>query len=208
MAVWKVTSLPSTEPLTKDDLRLWLRLPTSFTSEDTLITELIKEARVFIERHTARALITQTIEQYFDTFPVATERDRLGLNGRVLELYIAPVLSITSITYVPTDGNPLNYSGTLNSANYYLDNISGLNSGSWPRITLKKGETWPAVESYPNAVKVTYQAGYGAASDVPGPIKKAIYRLVGRWYYGRKGNDEADFNAVADLLRPYVTKKM
>ena len=208
MAVWKVTSAPATEPLTLTELRTWLRLPTSFTSDDTLITELIKEARLFIERHTARALITQTIEQYFDSFPVATERDRLGLNGRVLELYIAPVISITSITYIPTDGNPTSYSGTLNSSNYYLDNISGLNSGSWPRITLKKGETWPVVESYPNAVKVTYQAGYGSASDVPGVLKKAIYRLAGRWYYGRKGNDEADFNAVADLLRPYVTKKM
>lgn len=208
MAVWKVSSAPATEPLTLTELRTWLRLQTSFTSDDTLITELIKEARLFIERHTARALITQEITQYFDTFPTADQRDRTALNGRVIELYIAPVISITSITYIETDGNPSSYSGTLNSSNYYLDNISGLNSGTPSRITLKKGESWPQTESYPNAVKIIMQCGYGAASDVPGPIKKAIYRLVGRWYYGRKGNDEADFNAVADLLRPYVVKKM
>jgi uncharacterized phiE125 gp8 family phage protein len=207
MAVWQVTSAPVSEPLTLTELRTWLRLPASLTTEDGLITELITEARVFVERHTARALITQTVTEYFDCFPVASRPSAGLFDGRLIKLYVAPVISITSITYIPTDGTPAAYSGTLSASNYFLDNVSGLNSNTSSRITLKKSETWPDIESYANAVKVIYLAGYGAASDVPGPLKKAIYRLVGRWFYGRKGNDEEDFKAVADLLRLYVVSK-
>lgn len=213
MAVWTVSSAPSVEPLTLTELRVWLRLPDSFTSENDLITDLIKQARVFVERHTARALITQTIAEYFDEFPVTAQRGASALDGRIIKLHIAPVVSITAATglsYIATDGTPDTYTAWNNTGNayYFLDIISGSNSIGPARICKKKDVDWPDIEAYPNAVKVVYVAGYGASgASVPGPLKKAIYRLVGRWYYGRKGNDEADFAAIADLIKPYQVHK-
>lgn len=209
MAVWQVTTPPAAEPLVLDDLRTWLRLPVSFTSEDDLIEDLITDARVFIERHTARALITQTITEYFDEFPSA-DRATKPLDARIIKLHIAPVVSITSVSYIASDGDPSNYSTWDNTGNaaYFLDNISGANGIGPARICKKKGVTWPEIEAYPNAVKVVYVAGYGASgASVPGPLKKAIYRLVGRWYYGRKGNEKDDFELVSDLLKPYQVHK-
>lgn len=207
MAVWQVSSAPAAEPLTLVQARMWLNLPTSFTAQNDLITELITDARVFIERHTARALINQTITEYLDEFPTA-DRARGALDSRIIKLHIAPVVSITSITYIPEGGTPASYSGTFASTDYFLDNISGANSIGPARICKKKDVSWPTIEPYTNAVKIIYPCGYGASgSSVPGPLKKAMYRLIGRWYYGRKGNDEADFAAVADLLKPYIVHK-
>lgn len=212
MAVWQVSTAPAAEPLTLSELRIWLRLPDSFTSEDSLITELIKEARVFIERHTARALITQTITEYFDEFP-APDRMSKGFDTRIIKLHIAPVVSIATaagVSYIAEDGTPDAYTNWDNTGNakYFLDIISGSNSIGPARICKRKGVDWPEIEAYPNAVKVVYVAGYGASgASVPGPLKKAIYRLVGRWYYGRKGSDDADFNAIADLIKPYQVHK-
>lgn len=207
MAVWQVSSAPAVEPLTRDQARMWLNLPTSFTAQNDLIEELIIDARVFIERHTARALINQTITEYLDEFPTA-DRARGVLDSRIIKLHIAPVREITSITYIPADGTPASYSGTFASTDYFLDNISGANGIGPARICKKKDVSWPTIEPYTNAVKIIYPCGYGASgSSVPGPLKKAMYRLIGRWYYGRKGNDEADFAAVADLLKPYIVHK-
>lgn len=209
MAVWQVSSAPSVEPLTLDELRTWLRLPDSFTSENDLITDLIKQARVFVERHTARALITQTITEYFDEFPTV-DRATKPLDARIIRLHIAPVVSITSISYIATDGTPALYTTWDNTGNaaYFVDAISGANGIGPARICKKKNVDWPTIEAYPNAVKVVYVVGFGASgSSVPGPLKMAIYRLVGRWYYSRKGNEKEDFDFVADLLKPYQVHK-
>lgn len=203
MAVWQVTSAPAAEPIVLTDMKNYLKIESGVTEDDDLITELIKNARIFVERHTSRALISQTITEYFDEFPVA-DRSVKALDARLIKLHIAPVVSVTSITYIPTDGTPAAYSGTFVATDYFLDNISGSNSIGPARICKKKGVDWPTIEPYANAVKVVYPVGYGASgSDVPGPIKTAIRRLVGSWYYGRKGSFDNDWESVADLLSPY-----
>lgn len=207
MAVWQVSSAPGAEPLLLADVKNYLKIETAITEDDTFITELIKNARVFVERHLARALINQTITEYFDEFPTADRAQKL-LDARVIKLHIAPVVSITSITYIPADGTPASYSGVFADTNYFLDNISGANGIGPARICKKKGVSWPTVEPYTNAVKVIYTVGYGAAgTDVPGPILTAMRRLVGAWYYGRKGSFDNDFASVADLLKPYQVHK-
>ena len=208
MAVWQVTSAPAAEPLLLADVKNYLKIESSVTEDDDLITELIKNARIFVERHTARALITQTITEYFDEFPAV---DKVKpLNSRILKLHMAPAQSVTSVSYVAADGDPSSYTTWDNTGNaaYFTDLVSGLNSIGPARICKKKGVDWPEIEEYANAVKVVYVAGYGAAgTSVPGPILTAMRRLVGSWYYGRKGSFEDDWKSVEDLLKPYQVHK-
>jgi len=211
MAVWNVSVPPATEPLELEDVKNYLKV--TFDSDDDLIADLVQSARVFVERHTSRALIEQTITEYFDEFPVIDFRTpvRNPLHGRIIELHIAPVSVIEAdgISYVASGGDLSNYTFWDNTANskYFLDRISGSNGIGPARICKKNGVDWPSVEPYANAVSVQYTAGYGAAADVPGPLKMAIRRLVGLWYYPNKGSTGDDFEAVKDLLNPYKVHK-
>ncbi len=63
-----------------------------------------------------------------------------------------------------------------------------------------------------DAVRVTFTAGYGAASDVPAAIKQAIKMLVAFWYENRESANitesfETPFG-VKTLLAPYFRKRL
>jgi uncharacterized phiE125 gp8 family phage protein len=209
MAVWQITTPPAAEPVLLAEMKNYLKIESSVTDDDDLIESLIKDARLFVERLTARSLITQTITEYFDEFP-AMDRSTKPLDARVIKLHRAPVVSITSVSYIATDNDPSTYTVWDNTGNaaYFLDNISGLNGIGPARICKRKSIDWPSIEPYTNAVKVIYVTGYGSAgTDVPGPIVTAIRRLVGAWYYGRKGSFDEDFQAVNELLKPYQVHK-
>lgn len=212
MAVWVVSTAPSIEPLTRAEMKNYLKIPAAVTSDDNLIDSFIKEARMFVERHTSRALITQTVTEYFDSFPTIANV-LTPFEARILKLHIAPVQSIaeaTGIAYIPQEGTPASYTNWVNTSNskYFLDTISGSNSIGAARICKVKSVDWPTIEEYTNAVRVIYVAGYGAAAtDIPAQILTAMRRLVGAWYYGRKGSFYDDWNMVEDLLSPYKVHK-
>ena len=54
-----------------------------------------------------------------------------------------------------------------------------------------------------NAVQITYQAGYGAAEDVPDAIKQAMYLLIGDMFENRLTEARPMFNTVDALLAPF-----
>ena len=65
-------------------------------------------------------------------------------------------------------------------------------------------ESWPEVRSNElNAVQITYQAGYGAAEDVPDAIKQAMYLLIGDMFENRLTEARPMFNTVDALLAPF-----
>ena len=211
MATWIVSSLPASEPLTRSEIKNYLKIPSATTADDTLIDDMITGARQFVERYTSRALITQTITEYFDQFPVASSRNDL-LEPRIIKLHIAPVVSITEATglsYIASGGTPAAYTDWDNTGNakYFLDINSGANGLGPARICKRKGVEWPVIEEYPNAVKVVYVAGYGAAgSAVPATIKTAMRRIIGTWYFHRK-TAQNEWQDVLDLLSPYRVHK-
>lgn len=207
MAVWTVTTPPASEPLSLAQAKNYLKIPSAVSADDDLITALIIEARIYVERVTGRALINQTITEYFDHFPTAVT----GLSARIINLYVAPLVSITEATglsYVPDSGTPAAYTAWDNTGNvkYFIDVISGSHGIGPARICKVDGVDWPVIEPYANAVKIVYVAGYGAAgSNVPGPLVRAIYKLIGRWYYHPSLTD--DYSYVSDLLNPYKIHK-
>ena len=55
------------------------------------------------------------------------------------------------------------------------------------RVKQADGESWPAVSDNPQAVVITFVAGYGTGTtDVPEGIRLAIRMLTSHWYESRE----------------------
>jgi uncharacterized phiE125 gp8 family phage protein len=188
----KVITPPATEPVTLAEMRTQLGITdASDTASDTTITRRIIEARQWVEAHIRRALITQTLEIRMDCFP------------EYISLPYPPVISITSVKYIDTDGTEQ----TLGSSNYVLDDYPLV-----PFIREAYGINWPSVRNEPNAVRIRYSAGYGAAASVPETIKEAIMLLVGHWMNFQPQSENGVIIsrvplAIHDILSQYVVSE-
>lgn len=169
---YKVISVPASEPITLSEAKNYLKVEDSYTDDDTLITAIITSVRQYIETYLSTALITQTIEEKWDYIDVRNYQVRQNFN-----LGVNPVQSVTSITYIDTDGD----SQTWSASEYVVDTHRQV-----ARIGIKNGYTWPSIQDEINAFTVTYIAGYGdAASDVPGNILQAMRYLIATYYENR-----------------------
>jgi len=148
----------SQEPVSVDDLRTHVK---SVEDDDDLGIYLTA-ARRAIEEEYATALIPQTCVLRLDRFPYD------GCYGEI-ELRIAHVTSITSITYVDTNGA----TQTLSGSNYLADIYS-----TPARIRPAFGLSWPSTREQMNAVTVTFVAGYATPDAVPFNTKAAILLLA------------------------------
>lgn len=167
------------EPISLADARLHLKLDTSGSPashpDDDLVRALIQAAREWCEAFTRRAFVQRTVRLNLDGFPV---------DGDEIELWSPPVASVTGITYLDENGA----SQTLAASVYTAD------LDAWPpRISLKLDQTWPATADLPQAVKVTYLAGYSPATspadyraNVPASVKAAMKLIIGDLYQNRE----------------------
>ena len=84
------------DPVTLAEARIHLRLPTSIdTDEQDEITRIISAATEYAENYTNRLWTTGNRTEYFDAFPISTDRTRLGL-------YLPSAkggITISSVTY-------------------------------------------------------------------------------------------------------------
>jgi uncharacterized phiE125 gp8 family phage protein len=166
---WKVTTAPTTEPVSLTEAKLHLRV--DHTTDDDLITDLIKVAREWCEAYEGRAYMTQTITAYMDRFC-----------GEIL-LPRPPLLSVTSVKYYDVSDSQQ----TLSSSNYDVDTTAEPG-----RITLAYGYTWPATLPDENAIEIIYKAGYSVTADdatsVPSRVKTAIKLIIGHLYENRENS--------------------
>lgn len=126
---------PALEPLEVAEAKLYARV--THTDEDELFQALIQTARELVEGR-GIAIHTQTWELSLDRFPVC------------IRVPIAPLQSVTSITYTDADGA----SQVLASSGYTVDTRSRP-----ARILPAYGTSWPATRAVPNAVIVKFVAG-------------------------------------------------
>lgn len=169
----KVTVQPAEEPVTLAEAKAWLKVQGS--AEDDLLNSLITAARQKVEEYTNLKLVTQTIEEVYDCFPTYYE----GMNYGALPLTCSPLIAVSSVEYQATAGT---YT-TLSTDSYTVHDYS-----KPATITPVYSGNWPTHILFPESVKVTYTAGFGAASAVPGILKNAILKIIAQWYEKRQEN--------------------
>lgn len=163
--MYKVITGPASIAIDVQEAKNHLKVDTN--ADDQLIESLIRTATEVVEHDTGRCLLSQTIRENWDCLPC----------GRVIELSLSPLSSVTHVKYL-NDGGTLT---TFDSANYTVDSDS-----EPPRIVLNPNTSWPNLGSYPNALQVTYVAGSSTVADVPYQAKQAILLQVAYMYEKRE----------------------
>lgn len=163
---------PSIEPVSRTIFKIARREDQDEHEQDALADALIAAARQLVEEETTRQLITATWRLGLPHWPTC-------YGGRI-ELRRPPVQSITSVTYLDTDG----VQQTLDSSLYLLDAASP-NRPGW--LYPAYNQTWPDARLQPNSIQVTFTCGYGAtAASVPHTARQAIQLLAGHWWENRE----------------------
>ena len=164
----KLITAAADVPVTLTEAKAHLRV--DFSTDDTLISTLTKVATEYCERRLARAIITQTWEQYLDEFPCDTD---------TIEVKLPTLQTLTSIKYYDSD----NVLQTWDASNYEVDAIS-----EPAKVRLASGKSFPGTYDRLNAVIIKFNAGYGAAStNIHETIRQAIKLLISHFYENREG---------------------
>lgn len=180
MPKYTVTSAPASEPVTASDFRDF-HLNITDSTKETGLDELVTTVRKYIERKYDKAIITQTITETFDKWP---------LYYRQLELAVSPVASVTSIKYYDED----NSLQTWDSSNYHVSK-----GRLHCLIELADGASFPDLYDKPDAIEVAYVAGDEVAEE---HVKHFIRQAVGRLYYDKEAFDMIMKNT--ELLFPEI----
>ena len=182
-------STPATGlPVSLAEARAHLRAE-GITYDNDLIEAYIRAAAGAVETSYSLALLTQTVVQTHTGFPES---------GDAFFFRVRPVVSITSIAYIDSDG----VSQTWANTNYEAE---GLNSPiGFPSLWTKFEKEYPVAASVPNAVTITYQAGFGADStSVPANIRLAMLHMVADMYESREDKARTLPTVSKALLRTY-----
>lgn len=177
-------------PITLDEAKrhLWLE---DADADDIYIVELIKAARLIIEDHINRSIMTQHWQLVLDTWP----------SNDYIDLPRGPVQSVTTIkTYDEDDAET-----TFSSTNYFVDTVND-------RVSLNLGNTWPTDLRPYNAIIIDYKTGYSNVDKIPGGIRIAIKILLSYLYDNRStvttdNIKELPMNLNA-ILEPYKIKRL
>lgn len=163
-------------------------------ANDMLIAAQLRAAIGAIENRTGRALSPKRFTERGARFPCGY--------GERLTLTKDPVASIVSVTYVDNDG----VEQDLDAADY-----RSIEGEPWS-IIAPFGGSFPATEERPDAVRVTYVAGY-PEGECPPELQSAVLLMLGHLYMNREavnvGNLVTDLPlAVEWLCNPYCRRRV
>jgi uncharacterized phiE125 gp8 family phage protein len=178
----RVVTPPTSEPVTIPEAKAQLSIGASDDAHDVELASFIAAAREEWERDTSTALITRTLEHRMAGF-----RD-------VVKLTVRPAIAITSVKYIDEDGAEQ----TVSSGNYYLDT---------DELRFLDTFTQPTTQTRSEAVRITYTAGYGAASTAcPELDRMAIKLSLANRFENRDMIVSANYTRAA--YEALVAKKM
>jgi len=185
---------PSVDLVTLVEAKAHLRV--EHTDEDTYIGGLISAAVSYLDGYSGRmgrALLEQTWTLDFDAF---TDK---------LRLPVGDLISVSSVTYYDAS----NVQQTLATSVW-----TSLTDSRGPYVTLKPSQVWPDAYARPDAIRVTWKAGYGTtAASVPVAIKQAALLLIGQWYAAREAAGDSSMAtelpfAVEALIAPFIKNRI
>lgn len=180
-----IVTAAASEPITLSEAKNFLRVDHS--DDDTLISALITASRQMCEEYTRRILVTTTIDEYFDKFPM----NRWENLSNLIYLSRGPVASITSVKYVDEIGSEV----TITSDQYIIDTIS-----EPARIQSTAG--WFAAAGVVNQVIVRYIVGTDVSS-IPKPLIQGMMLVISDLYDQRNDRVKALPTASEYLWNPY-----
>ncbi len=159
----KLITPSTTEPFTIEEIKLYLRVEGN--EEDSLIGDLIKNAREYAENFTNRVIMPATYEAVLSY----SDYQRL-----YVDIPTSPIIELQTIKY---------FDGTEVEQNFLIDNDFNLDSYREPyRIKFINSIT-ESTKLYP--VRITFIAGY-EIGKIPGNIKMAMRYLIAKWYEYRE----------------------
>jgi uncharacterized phiE125 gp8 family phage protein len=159
------TTEPSTPVVSVSDAKIHLRV--DHNTEDQLIARIVDASTEQCESFQRRAYCTQTWRLTLPRFP----------HGRVIRLPRPPLQSVDSITYRTPGGDTV----TLSTDAYRI------NGDATPgEVILNRGHSWPSTAYEPDAIQITYVAGYGDAADIPAAERSAVLLYSGHLYENRE----------------------
>lgn len=161
--------------------KLQLRLESSYTAEDDLITLYINAAVTAAESYINGAIQAKTLVIKLDEMPT----------GFTFSLF--PVRSITSISYYDVDNSSQNL---VSGTDYHVET----DGEKYNKIVFD--EVYNTYDR-PDAVTITAAIGYVDSDAVPVPIKQAILLMVSDMYERREDRADVNYKASSALLHPY-----
>ncbi len=184
-------------PISLDDAKRHLRV--EHNDEDALILALVAVATAELETVLGRTLCETTWQASLDAFP----------QDDALFLPMVPLLTLDALAHYDETGLL-----TMFDMNAII-----VDAVSEPaRILPAPGTTWPATQARPNAVLVTYKAGYklgGSTAEQQAAVPPeavawlklrigALYTHRESWTVGDKLNDNPFIDRLIDGLRVYA----
>lgn len=153
-----VITPPGEPPVPLAEAKAYLRI--GHDGEDGLVSELVASATDRLERAGSLALVTRTLERAYPAWPAA-------LSGRGVPLHPRPVRALVSVELVEEGG-----------AREAVTTRFVLHGG---QLCLKPWSFAPPIPAGGYAA-VRFEAGFGAAADVPGDLTLAVKMLAGDAY--------------------------
>ncbi|ESX86956.1 phage head-tail connector protein [Mesorhizobium sp. LNJC405B00] len=158
------------------------------TVHDDMINRLIAAVTAKLDGERGllgRALVTQEWTLTLDSFPAE------------ISVPLPPLQSVDEIIYLDAAGEEQ----TL-ATNQYA--VLGIGGSRRARIVPAYGKSWPATRDFPEAVTVSFTAGYGDDEEsVPEPLRAAILLHVGHLFENRETTIVEDRTAFSVDVTPY-----
>lgn len=163
-----IHTAPTAEPISLAEARKQVELPLDYTAHDEHLLRLITASRRRAEAVTGRQIVTATWNLILDQFDYESQEIRIPK---------PPLQSVTSISYVDTNGQTQTWSSTQYT----------VTTSREPGIVRPAyGYSIPTARAQPDAVTVRFVAGYGPPSSVPEDLKAAMLLLIGHWFAVRE----------------------
>jgi uncharacterized phiE125 gp8 family phage protein len=179
-----VQTAAAADAVSLDEVKLNCRVARESTGFDPWFKDEIKAGTNFVQDQTGRQLINATFDLQLDYWPCGLEP---------MYLPRAPLSSVSSITYLDTDGA----SQTWASSKYRV--ITSTTPG---KVTLGYQKNYPALYAVAGPITVRFVAGYGSAdSAVPAQLKSAIKLYVLARWEERSLEDDKSFWSLIQAYR-------
>lgn len=179
---------PAVQALTLAYAKLHIRALGS--ADDTLISVFIDAAASYFEEQTGRQLLTAVREVWLDAFPFVGAS---GVDARI-ELPHPPLQSVTSVSYVDSDGVSQSFvGGSPSTALFtYSAPVGDYARRGW--IEPLSGGVWPIARAQTGTVRIRYVCGYGSSAAAIPPLVKGILGFL-------VGHFDTNRSAVQNLQR-------